>query len=64
MPGFFRTNVRQVFFGKDSVWTLADGKWRAATPGLNPLRLPRARRRGNIVIWSFPVGIAPDVKVT
>ena len=56
--------MRQVFFGKDSVWTLADGKWRAATPGLNPLRLPRARRRGNIVIWSFPVGIAPDVKVT
>jgi hypothetical protein len=25
------------------VWTLADCEWRAAAPGLNPLRLPRAR---------------------
>jgi len=29
---------------KESVGTLADCEWRAAAPGLKPLRLPRARR--------------------
>ena len=27
---------------KNSLWTLADCEWRAAAPGLKPLRLPRA----------------------
>jgi len=28
---------------KNSVWTLACCEWRAAAPGLKPLRLPRAQ---------------------
>jgi len=38
------------FFGEGpglglSVWTLADGEWRPAAPGLKPLRLPRAHKK-------------------
>jgi len=28
---------------RNSVWTLAESEWRAAAPGLKPLRLPRAQ---------------------
>ena len=33
----------KILFGGKIVLTLAQGKWRAAAPGLKPLRLPRAR---------------------
>ena len=33
---------RKVMWKENSVWTLADCEWRAATPGLKPFRLLRA----------------------
>jgi len=36
------------FFG--TVWTLVDCEWRAVAPGLNPLRLPRARNMRTMVL--------------
>jgi len=46
-PGQERLNSKKIWgksgFWALSVWTLADCEWRAAAPGLKPLRLPRAR---------------------
>ena len=33
---------RKVMWKENSIWTLADCEWRAATPGLKPFRLLRA----------------------
>jgi len=37
-----KTKTGKKCFWRESVWTLAECEWRAAAPGLKPLRLPRA----------------------
>jgi len=52
-------NFCEIFFWRESVWTLADFEWRAVAAGLKPLRLPRAPHSswsGNIVNRKPPRG--------
>ena len=46
MSGWCRVKWKKDNVGKNSVYTLAYCEWRAAAPGLKPLRLPRVRSPG------------------